>query len=78
MSPPSTTAMGALLAHITSGADAQTFQPMNVNFGLFPDLNLRDARGRPIKGRDRKAKLSERALADIQPWASGRRAVAAE
>ncbi len=67
--PPPTTAMGALLAHITGGADAKTFQPMNVNFGLFPDLTARDARGRPIKGRDRKALLAERALADIRPWA---------
>jgi methylenetetrahydrofolate--tRNA-(uracil-5-)-methyltransferase len=69
--PPATTAMGALLAHITGGADAATFQPMNVNFGLFPDLDLRDARGRPVKGRDRKARLAERALADIVPWARG-------
>ena len=36
--PPATTAMGALLGHITGGADAATFQPMNVNFGLFPPL----------------------------------------
>ena len=34
--PPPTTAMGALVTHITGGADAKTFQPMNVNFGLFP------------------------------------------
>ena len=36
--PPVTTALGALIAHITKGADAKTFQPMNVNFGLFPEL----------------------------------------
>ena len=36
--PPPTTAFGALLAHITGGADEKTFQPMNVNFGLFPPL----------------------------------------
>lgn len=36
--PPATTALGALLGHITGGADATTFQPMNVNFGLFPPL----------------------------------------
>src|ERR1700741_1423191 len=36
--PPPTTALGALLGHITGGADARTFQPMNVNFGLFPPL----------------------------------------
>ena len=39
--PPATTAFGALLAHITGGADAKTFQPMNVNFGLFPPLEGR-------------------------------------
>jgi methylenetetrahydrofolate--tRNA-(uracil-5-)-methyltransferase len=66
--PPATTAMGALLAHITHGADQQTFQPMNVNFGLFPDLDLRDPRGRPFKGRDRKVKLSERARIDLRQW----------
>ena len=76
--PPPTTAMGALLAHITGGADAKTFQPMNVNFGLFPDLTARDARGRPIKGRDRKALLAERALTDIRPWAMASLSHAAE
>ncbi|HEY8353293.1 MAG TPA: methylenetetrahydrofolate--tRNA-(uracil(54)-C(5))-methyltransferase (FADH(2)-oxidizing) TrmFO, partial [Sphingomonadales bacterium] len=38
-SPPATTAFGALLNHITGGADAASFQPMNVNFGLFPPLD---------------------------------------
>ena len=66
--PPPTTAMGAILGHITGGADATTFQPMNVNFGLFPDLDVRDPKGRPIKGRDRKKYLSQRALADIDTW----------
>jgi len=68
--PPATTALGALLAHITHGADDRTFQPMNVNFGLFPDLDHRDARGRPLKGRDRKVKLSERARIDLRAWAA--------
>ncbi len=66
--PPATTALGAILGHITGGADAQTFQPMNVNFGLFPDIDARDPRGRPLKGRDRKKALSTRALADIDAW----------
>jgi methylenetetrahydrofolate--tRNA-(uracil-5-)-methyltransferase len=65
--PPPTTAMGALLGHITGGADAETFQPMNVNFGLFPPPP-RDARGREPKGRDRKLALSSRALADLAAW----------
>jgi methylenetetrahydrofolate--tRNA-(uracil-5-)-methyltransferase len=66
--PPPTTALGAILGHITGGADATTFQPMNVNFGLFPELDARDAKGRPIRGRDRKKFLSQRALADIERW----------
>jgi methylenetetrahydrofolate--tRNA-(uracil-5-)-methyltransferase len=60
--PPPTTALGALLAHITGGAEAQTFQPMNVNFGLFPDL------ARSERGRDRKKAMSRRALADLEKW----------
>ncbi|WP_417517520.1 methylenetetrahydrofolate--tRNA-(uracil(54)-C(5))-methyltransferase (FADH(2)-oxidizing) TrmFO [Minwuia sp.] len=64
--PPAETALGALHAHITGGADAKTFQPMNVNFGLFPDL------GQRFKGRDkhrlkRKA-LSDRALGALAAW----------
>ncbi len=62
--PPATTALGALLAHITGGADEKTFQPMNVNFGLFPDFP-REAR---IRGRDRKKAMSARALADLDGW----------
>ena len=66
--PPATTALGAILAHITGGAMAETFQPMNVNFGLFPPIEARNERGRPLKGRDRKAALSARALADLEAW----------
>ena len=65
--PPGTTALGAILNHITGGADAETFQPMNVNFGLFPPLSRIQA-GRPPIGRDRKAALSKRALADLKAW----------
>ena len=66
--PPATTAMGALLSHITDGADAETFQPMNVNFGLFPPLDLTDARGRPIRGTDKKRETTARALRDLDSW----------
>ncbi len=62
VSPPPTTALGALLNHITGGAEAETFQPMNVNFGLFPDLEGK------IKGRDRKLAYTRRALADLDGW----------
>ncbi len=75
--PPNTTALGAILGHITGGADATTFQPMNVNFGLFPEIDARDGKGRPIRGRDRKKALSERALADIDRWL-GKTPLAAE
>ncbi len=74
--PPATTALGAILAHITGGAMAETFQPMNVNFGLFPPIDARNERGRPLKGRDRKAALSARALADLEAWKMPRRPAA--
>jgi len=68
--PPPTTALGALLTHITKGADATTFQPMNINFGLFPPLD--DA---SVRGRDRKHVMARRALADLDAWL-GRKAAA--
>lgn len=70
--PPLTIALGALLNHITKGADAATFQPMNVNFGLFPDLEIRDAKGREIRGRDRKKAFSDRARTDLERWLGAR------
>ncbi|HLI22304.1 MAG TPA: methylenetetrahydrofolate--tRNA-(uracil(54)-C(5))-methyltransferase (FADH(2)-oxidizing) TrmFO [Stellaceae bacterium] len=64
--PPPTTALGALLAHITGGADAASFQPMNVNFGLFPPLAAgvltRSNRG------EKKPLMARRALADLGAW----------
>ncbi|MDJ0951566.1 MAG: methylenetetrahydrofolate--tRNA-(uracil(54)-C(5))-methyltransferase (FADH(2)-oxidizing) TrmFO [Alphaproteobacteria bacterium] len=68
--PPPTTALGALLGHITGGAVAETFQPMNINFGLFPPPEGR------IRGRERKRALTRRALADLQTWLGGVRAAA--
>ena len=73
--PPPTTALGALLAHITGGAEAATFQPMNVNFGLFPPVALPEGK-RKIKGRDRKKAMSDRALADLDTWLGRVRAAA--
>lgn len=63
---PNTTAMGALVTHITGGADAKTFQPMNVNFGLFPPVEgLKSGR----RGRkDRYKAYTDRAKADWQAW----------
>ncbi|HAH10276.1 MAG TPA: FADH(2)-oxidizing methylenetetrahydrofolate--tRNA-(uracil(54)-C(5))-methyltransferase TrmFO [Alphaproteobacteria bacterium] len=64
--PPPTTAFGALLGHITGGADARSFQPMNVNFGLFPDIPAQ-GRGRD-RGRAKKQGQARRALADCEAW----------
>jgi methylenetetrahydrofolate--tRNA-(uracil-5-)-methyltransferase len=69
--PPLTTAMGALLNHITGGANAETFQPMNVNFGLFPPFDeavLKKLKGKD-KGRDRKKLYTDRAKEDFKTWA---------
>ncbi len=65
--PPPTTALGALLNHITKGADAATFQPMNVNFGLFPPLG-EEPGGKRLRKRDRKPAYAARALADLAVW----------
>lgn len=62
VAPPPTTALGALLSHITGGADEQTFQPMNVNFGLFPPAPSLE------KGRERKRAYTARALHDLASW----------
>ena len=80
--PPQTTALGALLAHITGGhlldgedGKASSFQPMNINYGLLPPLDdapTTDAEGRKLKGKARGAEkkrlMSRRALADLDQW----------
>ena len=89
--PPSTTALGALLGHITGGhietidAGPKSFQPMNINFGLFPPLAKAPTHGPdgkrlrgPEKGVARKRALSSRALADLDHWIAGDVANAAE
>jgi len=65
-SPPQDSAMGALIHHITGGADAKTFQPMNVNFGLFrPVEGLKGGR----RGRkDRYKAYTDRAKAAWKDW----------
>jgi methylenetetrahydrofolate--tRNA-(uracil-5-)-methyltransferase len=60
--PPGETALGALLGHITGGADAATFQPMNVNFGLMPPVAGR------LKRADRKKAYTDRARAALIGW----------
>ena len=64
--PPATTALGALLGHITGGADAKSFQPMNINFGLFPPLP-EGAITRANRG-EKKPLTARRALADLATW----------
>lgn len=73
MPPAATTALGALLGHITGGADSKTFQPMNINYGLFPPIELPETfNGKRPRGKDkaraRKQAISERALRDIDLW----------
>ena len=63
--PPRETAMGALVHHITGGAEAKTFQPMNVNFGLFPPI---EARGGRRGRRDRYKAYTDRAKAAFSDW----------
>jgi methylenetetrahydrofolate--tRNA-(uracil-5-)-methyltransferase len=87
--PPPTTALGALLNHITGGhlsaegdGSARSFQPMNVNFGLFPEIAAPNApRGkgpRSSKGFERTRALAMRALADLEVWLARKEPVAAE
>lgn len=65
--PPPDTAMGALVTHITGGAEAKTFQPMNVNFGLFPPIEAKGGR----KGRkDRYKAYTDRAKEAFTQWLS--------
>ncbi len=59
--PPPATALGALVRHITN-TEARTFQPMNVNYGLFPELPGR------VKKKERRGKLAERALESLDQW----------
>jgi methylenetetrahydrofolate--tRNA-(uracil-5-)-methyltransferase len=89
--PPPSTAHGALLAHITGGhvetidAGPRSFQPMNVNFGLFPPLARAPTHGAdgsrlrgPAKTIAKKEALTARALDDLAGWIDGRHAAAAE
>ena len=73
--PPPTTALGALLGHITGGANTETFQPMNINFGLFPPLSKEEllpvgpnGKRKKLKGKDKKKVVTTRALKALEEW----------
>jgi len=85
--PPPTSALGGLIGHITGGhleGGAGSFQPMNINYGLLPPIEppKRDGDGRRLgakeKTRARKRLIGERALRDLEAWAAGAPALAAE
>ena len=67
--PAPTTSMGALVNHITGGAEAKTFQPMNVNFGLYPPLD--EMRGGRKGRKDRYPAYTDRAKSDFNQWLAG-------
>jgi methylenetetrahydrofolate--tRNA-(uracil-5-)-methyltransferase len=70
--PPAETALGSLLGHITGGGDPSTYQPMNINFGLFPPLiepaPQNGKKNKRMGARDRKAAMSRRALLALGEW----------
>ena len=74
--PPAETALGSLLGHITGGAEAATYQPMNINFGLFPhfeqphagEIGENGKKIKKLKGKDRKRALSQRGQAKMSDW----------
>jgi methylenetetrahydrofolate--tRNA-(uracil-5-)-methyltransferase len=87
--PPDTTALGAVLSHITGGhleshdePGKRSFQPMNVNFGLFPPIEVERQPGARLsgveRGRARKRAMSARALRDVDAWLGRATAEAAE
>ena len=87
MPPPPSTALGALVAHITGGhlgLSGGSFQPMNINYGLLPPMEgpTHSADGKrlkpPERGRAKKRLMSIRALADFDAWLSGPVSAAAE
>lgn len=77
--PPVTTAFGALLNHITGGhivsdeePGKRSFQPMNVNFGLFPQIEAPKSEGKRLRGKEktnaRRRAITARALVDAREW----------
>lgn len=65
--PPKETALGAMLCHITKEGELETFQPMNINFGLFPDVDVPEGK-KKLKGHDRKRAYTKRAKKAFDEW----------
>ena len=68
ITPPEDTAHGALLSHLVSGAIGESFQPMNINFGLFPPLTIKNKNNKRLKGRERKVAYASRSLASMEKF----------
>ncbi len=67
--PPNESALGSLLNHVTNNANRDTFQPMNINFGLFPNIISNDGKQKKIDKRLRRNLISQNALDKINEWA---------
>ena len=73
--PPAETAIGALLYHITGGANEETYQPMNINFGLFPELRSFSDQNfnnkiKRLKAKDKKYAITQRSRKSMSKWLS--------
>ena len=74
--PPRTTALGSMLSHLIDDTNIENFQPMNINFGIFPTISgetTANGKFRKLKGADRKQAYCQRALADLDVWLEKRR-----
>ncbi len=66
--PPQNTALGSLLSHITYNAEKETFQPMNINFGLFANLNDESLSKKKMNKKDKRLHITTNAIKQITKW----------